>query len=139
MLNKIVIQSPVIQRTIDLIPRLDGFTQLFEGDEIVFTGNASPLVIASPRRYGFEVTINNGRQSIYNDLRELFNQQFDPSFGAKGYVLVQDYISPDNGEMTEREMTIVDLKQVGSTMRVHGRNLSKGTTIKLLETVRKYY
>lgn len=138
LLNKLIIQGGSI--TVELIPWMEGFTQVFEGEEILFTGNSSPLVIATPKRYGFEVTVNDGRQSIYQNLRALARQQFQEVNPIK-HVTVLDYISPEPQDSTfsVRNMIIAEVKQVGSSIRINERNLTKGTTVKLLETERRYY
>ena len=135
MLNKLIIQFQ--SESVELIPWLGGFTQIFEGDEISFAG-LSNFVIAMPKRYGFEVTVNDGRQSLYLKLSRMARMQFDPAFNAIGHVTVLDYITPDEGDMTIRQMVIVSVKQVGGSARVFGQNLTKGLTIKLLETTRRY-
>ena len=137
-LNKLVVQNDSI--TVELIPWLEGFTQIFEGEEILFTGNSSPLVVASPKRYGFEVTVNDGRQTIYQNLKTLLRQQFE-GLNPLGYVTVLDYISPDpqDADFSVRKMIITEVKQVGSSVKINGQNLTKGTTVKFLETERRYY
>ena len=53
-------------------------------------------------------------------------------------IMVQDYINPDDGEVTIRQMFITDLKQVGSSIKIGNQSLSKGTTVKLIEINRRY-
>jgi hypothetical protein len=134
-LNRLIVQGAFI--TVELIPWLEGFTPVFEGDEITFTGNKSPLVLATPKRYGFEITVNDGRQSIYQNLKTLLNEQFE----GVGYVTVLDYISPEpqDADFSVRKMVLIDVKQVGSSVRINGQNLTKGLTCKFLETERRYY
>lgn len=125
--NKIIVGG------VDLIPWLGGYTQIWEGEEIQFTGsNSGVQVLVLPKRFGCEVTVNDGRRTIYTQLLAMLSSQHPDG------ITVEDYINPDDGEMTTRQMFITDLKQVGSSVRVNGQSLSKGTTVKLIETTRRY-
>ena len=124
--NKIIVGG------IELTPLLGGYTQFWEGDEIQFTGSSTVQVLVLPKRFGCELTINDGRRTIYTDLLALTNTQHPTG------ITVTDYINPDSGESTSRQMYITDLKQIGSSVIVNGQSLSKGITIKLVEITRRY-
>ena len=124
--NKIIVEG------IELTPLLGGYTPFWEGEEIQFTGSSTVQVLVIPKRFGCEITVNDGRRSIYTDLLALINTQHP------GGLTVTDYINPDSGESTIRQMYITDLKQIGSSVSVNCQSLSKGTTVKLVEITRRY-
>jgi len=111
-----------------LVPLLDGYTQFWEGEEIQFTGSSTVQVLSIPKRFGCEVTVRDGRRSIYLGLLALLNGQFP------GGIPVDDQVS-GIGSML---MYITDLKQVGGSASFGGNSLSKGTSVKLIETTRRY-
>lgn len=122
--------------SVELIPWMGGFTQTFEGDEVIITGSNNPVIVAPPKRYGFEVTVNDGRQTIYQTLLAMYRAQFNAVVMPP--VQVTDFICPDSGSVTNRDMVIVDVKQVGSSLATNGNNYTKGTTAKFLEVKRRY-
>jgi hypothetical protein len=124
--NKIVVED------VELIPWLGGYNQIWEGEEIQFTGSSSVQVLKLPKRFGCEITVNDGRRTIYTRLLAMSENQFPLG------LTVEDYINPDDGDMTIRQMYIADLKQVGSSARIGNQSLSKGTTVKLIEVTRRY-
>ena len=124
--NKIVVGN------VELIPWLGGYTQIWEGEEIQFTGSSSVQVLVLPKRFGCEITVNDGRRTIYTQLLAMLEGQHPNG------IMVQDYINPDDGEVTIRQMFITDLKQVGSSIKIGNQSLSKGTTVKLIEINRRY-
>jgi hypothetical protein len=124
--NKIIIED------VELIPWLGGYNQIWEGDEIQFTGSSSVQVLKLPKRFGCEVTVNDGRRTIYTRLLDMIVGQFPLG------LTVEDYINPDDGDMTIRQMFIADLKQIGSSARIGNQSLSKGTFVKLIEVTRRY-
>jgi hypothetical protein len=119
--------NSIIVGGIELIPWLGGYTQFWEGDEIQFTGSSVVQVLVLPKRFGCEVTVNDGRQSIYTGLLALLDTQHPNG------ITVVDNINPTGGGT--RQMFITDLKQIGGSI-VGG--LSKGTSVKLIETQRRY-
>lgn len=124
--NKIIIED------VELNPLLGGYTPLWEGEEIQFTGSSIVQVLVLPKRFGCEITTNNGTRSIYTRLLALLETQHPLGLN------VIDYVNPDSGEFTNRRMFITDLKQIGGSVRVNGQSLSKGTTVKLIEVQRRY-
>lgn len=124
-LNKVIIEG------IELIPWLNGFQPFTEGDEVVFTGSTVVQVLPTPKRYGFEITVNDGKQTLYQQLLALAQTQYSNQT-IQG-LNVEDYISPDSGLVTVRRMLILDLKQVGGSVRYGSQNLTKGTTIRMIE------
>jgi hypothetical protein len=124
--NKIVIGD------VELTPWLGGYNQIWEGEEIQFTGSTSVQVLVLPKRFGCEITVNDGRRTIYTRLLAMLEGQHP--FG----ITVEDYINPDEGDVTIRQMFITDLKQVGGSARINNQSLSKGTTVKLVEVTRRY-
>ena len=100
-----------------------GFSQIWEGDEIVFTGTTNVQVLALPKRYGCEITAWDGEHEAYQALLAITNGQYDNPDGLE----VIDMINPDSGESTTRRMFITDIKRT-----------SNGTTVKLLSARREY-
>lgn len=99
-----------------------GYSQFWEGDEVVFTGTGNVQVLALPKRYGCEITAWDGDHSAYQSLLAATNGQYTPDG-----VEVIDMLNPDTGQSTTRRMYITDLKRT-----------SNGTTIKLVSTTREY-
>jgi hypothetical protein len=101
-----------------------GFSPIWEGDEIVFTGTTNVQVLALPKRYGCEITAWDGDHVAYQALLAITNGQY------RNYpdgLEVIDMLNPDSGESTTRRMFITDLKRT-----------SNGTTVKLLSATREY-
>jgi hypothetical protein len=99
--NKIVVGD------VELIPWLGGYNQIWEGEEIQFTGSSSVQVLKLPKRFGCEITVNDGRRTIYTRLLAMTEGQYPSG------ITVEDYINPDDDDVTIRQMFITDLKQVG--------------------------
>lgn len=110
-----------------LTPWLGGYSTFWEGDEVEFTGSSAVQALFKPRRWGFEITVNDGRQTLYQQLKSMALSQ-----GTNG-VLVVDNISPDSGTSTQRQMYILDVKQVSGSISKNGTILTKGTSAKLIE------
>jgi hypothetical protein len=124
--NKIIVGG------VELIPWLGGYTQTWDGEEIQFTGSSGVQVLVLPKRFGCEITVNDGRRRIYTQLLAMLEGQHPDG------ITVEDYINPDEGDVTIRRMFITDLKQVGSSVKIGTQSLSKGTTVKLIEVTRRY-
>jgi hypothetical protein len=114
--------SQIIVGGITLRVMPGGYNQIWEGDEIVFTGSTNVQVLALPKRYGCEITAWDGDHSAYQALLALTSGQFTP----EGLEVI-DMLNPDTGESTTRRMYIADLKRT-----------SNGTSVKLLSTTREY-
>jgi hypothetical protein len=99
-----------------------GYSQFWEGDEIVFTGATNVQVLALPKRYGCEITAWDGDHAAYQALLAATEGQYT-SDGLE----VIDMLNPDTGESTTRRMYIADLKRT-----------SNGTTVKLVSLTREY-
>ena len=99
-----------------------GYSQFWEGDEIVFTGSPYVQVLALPKRYGCEITAWDGDHVAYQALLEATEGQYTP----EGLEVI-DMLNPDTGESTTRRMYITDLKRT-----------SNGTTVKLVSLARGY-
>lgn len=134
--------NTVVINTVTLRPTLNGFTSFYEGDEVIWTGTATaPHVLVTPRRYGFEITVQESNQSVYQELFTLAQSQYETNeIGEIRGVDVIDSVTPEANEIsTTRRMVITDLKQNGSSMNGGSNNLIKGFTVRLIEIFRRIH
>ena len=103
-----------------------GYSQFWEGDEVVFTGTGNVQVLALPKRYGCEITAWDGDHTVYQSLLAATTGQYNSDSIEVGIEVI-DMLNPDTENSTTRRMFITDLKRT-----------SNGTTVKLVSTTREY-
>lgn len=120
-----------------------GYSPIWEGSANQPTQGATNIFVkTTPRRYGFQVSTNDGRYVIYQVLSDLVaTAQADPATYVP--IVVRDYANPRheplNQPYSERSGIINDLLPGGGTVdKGFGTLVSNGTKFKFLESFMRF-
>ncbi|MDJ0723732.1 MAG: hypothetical protein QNJ38_01310 [Prochloraceae cyanobacterium] len=120
-----------------------GYSPIWEGNaNQPIQGAANFFVRTTPRRYGFQITTNDGRFVIYEVLSQLVAiAQQDPTVYKP--IVVRDYMNPIhepiNQPYSERSGIINDLLPAGGTITFNSETIvSKGTKFKFIEKILRF-